>query len=202
MPTTSSLFRATAVAGMASGALLVFNFLRRAEVVPDVAFTQALAPLSATFGLVAITGLFLWHLQDRRLGQGGTAAFAANLLGLSGVLGIEYIANVVFPRLDDTLVDDLVEGSTGKVFLVISVLFLLGVLAFTGTLLRGGLVPAPAALAYGIGFALIALRTLLPEIVVAAGALSAAAGLVALSLSLFRRHSLPTGTAVATSARA
>jgi len=185
--TSSSLFRLTAVAGVASAVGLVFNFLRRAGVVPDLASTQALAPLSATFGLVAVTGLFLWHRREGRIGAAGTAGYAANLFGLTGVLGIEYIANVIFPRLDDAVVDQLVAGPPGTVFLVISVVFLLGVLAFTGVLLTGGLVPRAAAALYGAGFAAIALRTLLPEVVVGVGGFAAAAGLAMMSLTLYRR---------------
>jgi len=185
--TTPALFRLTALAGLASAAVLVFNFLRRAEVVPDVAGTQALAPLSATFGLIAVTGLFLWHRWEGRAGTAATAGYATNLLGLTGIVGIEYIANVIFPRLDNDLVDDLVAGPAGTVFMVISIVFLLGVLAFTGVLLRGSLVPRAAAVLYGAGFATIALRTLFPEAVVAAGGFAAAAGLAVMSVTLYRR---------------
>lgn len=185
--TTPALFRLTALAGIASAVVLVFNFLRRAEVVPDVAATQALAPLSATFGLIAVTGLFFWHRREGRVGTAGTAGYAANLLGLTGIVGIEYIANVIFPRLDDAVVDELVAGPAGTVFMLISVVFLLGVLAFTGVLLRGGLVPRATAALYGAGFATIALRTLLPDAAVAAGGFAAAAGLAVMSLTLYRR---------------
>jgi hypothetical protein len=185
--TTPALLRLTALAGIVSAVVLVFNFLRRAEVVPDLAATQALAPLSATFGLIAVTGLFLWHRQEDRVGTAGTAGYATNLLGLTGIVGIEYIANVIFPRLDDAVVDDLVAGPAGTVFMVISIVFLLGVLAFTGVLLRGGLVPRAAAALYGAGFATIALRTLLPDAAVAAGGFAAAAGLAVISLTLYRR---------------
>ena len=185
--TTPALFRLTALAGIASAVVLVFNFLRRAEVVPDLAATQALAPLSATFGLIAVTGLFLWHRREGRVSTTGTAAYATNLFGLTGIVGIEYIANVIFPRLDDAVVDELVAGPAGTVFMVISVVFLLGVLAFTGVLLRGGLVPRATAVLYGAGFATIALRTLLPDAAVAAGGFAAAAGLAVMSLILYRR---------------
>jgi hypothetical protein len=185
--TSPPLFRLTALAGVASAVVLVFNFLRRAEVVPDVAGTQALAPLSATFGLVAVTGLFFWHRREGRVGAAGTVGYAVNLFGLTGVLGIEYIANVIFPRLEDAEVDELVAGPPGTVFMVISVVFLLGVLAFTGVLLRGALVPRAAAALYGAGFAAIALRSLLPEAVVASGGFAAAAGLAVMSLILYRQ---------------
>ena len=46
--------------------------------------------------------------------------------------------------------------------------------------------PGAAAL-YGAGFATIALRTLFPEAVVAAGGFAAAAGLAVMSLTLYRR---------------
>src|SRR3954454_18731731 len=185
--TTPALLRLTALAGLTSALVLVFNFLRRADVVPDIAGTQALAPLAATFGLIAVTGLFLWHRQEGRVGTAGTAGYATNLLGLTGIVGIEYIANVIFPRLDDAVVDELVAGPAGTVFMVISVVFLLGVLSFTGVLLRGGLVPRATAALYGAGFAAIALRTLLPEGAVAAGGFAAAAGLAVMSLTLYRR---------------
>lgn len=185
--TTPALLRLTALAGLTSALVLVFNFLRRAEVVPDVPATQALAPLAATFGLIAVTGLFMWHRQEGRVGTAGTAGYATNLFGLTGIVGIEYIANVIFPRLDDAVVDKLVAGPAGTVFLVISVVFLIGVLAFANVLLRGGLVPRAAAVLYGAGFATIALRTLLPDAAVAAGGFAAAAGLALMSLTLHRR---------------
>ena len=141
-----------------------------------------------------MTGLFLWHRREGRVGTAGTAGYATNLLGLTGILGIEYIANVIFPRLDDAVVDELVAGPAGTVFMVISIVFLLGVLAFTGVLLRGGLVPKAAAVLYGAGFTAIALRTLFPEGVVAAGGFAAAAGLAVMSLTLYRR--MGTGPAV------
>ena len=185
--TTSALFRLTALAGLASAAVLVVNFLRRAGVVPDLASIQALAPLSATFGLIAVTGLFLWHWREGRIGAAGTAGYAAHLFGLTGVLGVEYITNVIFPRLEDAAVDQLLAGPPGTVFLVIFVVFLLGVLAFTGVLLTGGLVPRAAAALYGAGFTAIALRALLPETLVGVGGFAAAAALAALSLTLYRR---------------
>lgn len=188
--TTPALFRLTALAGIASAVVLVFNFLRRAEVVPDVAATQALAPLSATFGLIAVTGLFLWHRREGRVGTAGTVGYAINLFGLTGIVGIEYIANVIFPRLDDAVVDELVAGPAGTVFVVISIVFLLGVLAFTGVLLRGDLVPRAAAMLYGAGFAAIALRTLLPDTAVATGGFAAAAGLAVMSLTFYRRANI------------
>ena len=70
---------------------------------------------------------------------------------------------------------------------MISVVFLLGVLGFTCVLLTGGLVPRAAAVLYGAGFAAIALRTLLPEAIVAAGGFAAAAGLAVMSLTLYRQ---------------
>jgi hypothetical protein len=187
---TPALFRLTALAGLTSALVLVFNFLRRAGAIPDLAATQALAPLAATFGLIAVTGLFLWHRQEGRVGTAGTAGYALNLLGLTGIVGIEYIANVIFPRLEDAVVDTLVAGPAGAVFLVISVVFLLGVLAFTNVLLRGGLVPRTAAALYGVGFAMIAVRMLLPDAAVAVGGFSAAAGLAVMSLTLYRRMEL------------
>jgi hypothetical protein len=184
---TPALYRLTALAGLTSALVLVFNFLRRAEVVPDVAATQALAPLAATFGLIAVTGVFLWHREEGRVGTAGTAGYAMNLLGLTGIVGIEYSANEIFPRLGDAVVDTLVAGPAGTVFLVISVVFLIGVLAFTTVLLRGGLVPRTAATLYGAGFATIAVRTLLPDAAVAAGGFAAAAGLAVMSLTLYLR---------------
>src|SRR5688572_32555485 len=191
--TSPALFRLTAIAGIASAVMLVFNFLRRAEVVPDLAATQALAPLAATFGLIAVTGLFFWHRREHRVRTAGTVGYAANLFGLSGIVGIEYIANVIFPRLDDALVDELVAGPAGTVFLVISVVFLLGVLAFTGVLLRGGLVPRVAAVLYGAGFTAIALRTLLPAALGAGGGFGAAAARGVVVYSLIGRAVLTSG---------
>jgi len=94
--TTRALFRLTALAGIASAVVLVFNFLRRAEVVPDVAATQALAPLSATFGLIAVTGLFATIALRTLLPDAAAAAG-----GFAAAAGLAVMSLTLYRRMDD-----------------------------------------------------------------------------------------------------
>jgi hypothetical protein len=95
--TTRALFRLTALAGIASAVVLVFNFLRRAEVVPDVAATQALAPLSATFGLIAVTGLFATIALRTLLPDAAAAAGG----GFAAAAGLTVMSLTLYRRMDD-----------------------------------------------------------------------------------------------------
>lgn len=91
---TNTLYRLCAGAGMYSAFQLVFNIARRTGALPDTVLTRGFAPLSATFGLLALTGLYLWQRQET--GRLGLVGYALNAIGLAGSVGIEYVLNYVF----------------------------------------------------------------------------------------------------------
>ena len=176
------LYRFAAYCGLASALLLALNAARRTGLVPSDAFTHAIAPLAESFGLLALTGLYLLHRE--RSGRVGLAAYTLNFVGLSGLLGAEFIVNLIFPVLTTAQTDAFLHGPTGKVLAVAAVVFLLGALMFGYTMWRLALLPRPAVAAYAVGSVLIAVRNVLPGAVLIIGLLFAAVGIGALSLAL------------------
>lgn len=183
MPPTR-LYRPAALCGLACALVLTVNAARRTGAIPTTAVTHAVAPLAETFGLLALIGLYLPHRE--RSGRAGLAAFTLNFVGLCGVLGAEFIINLIFPALTTAQTDSLLHGLTGKVLTIASIVFLLGAATFGTMLWRLALLPRPATFAYVIGSALIALRGVLPSAVFDTGVFIAAAGIGALSIALAR----------------
>jgi hypothetical protein len=183
----ATLYRLAGLAGMLSGLVLALNIARRGGVIPANLLTRGIAPLSSVLGLFALTGLYLRQRQES--GSFGLIGYALNLAGVAGTVGIEYVTNYVFPHLDSTLVESLLDGPTGTMFLLTAVVLLLGVLAFGVATWRTRLFPAPAVLLYVVGFGPVALRGVLPEPAVAIGGMLAAAGTAWLSAALWRTAS-------------
>jgi hypothetical protein len=181
---SSSLFRIAGLAGVLCGLILVFNAARRGGLIPENLFTHGVAPLSPILGLFALTGLYLW--QRRESGSLGVVGYGLNIVGLAGIVGIESILNYVFPYLDGATISTLLNGPTRTMFFVISMLFLAGVLTFGLASWRARRLPPTALLLYAIGSIPIALRGVVPEITVPTGQVLAAAGVVWLSLALYR----------------
>jgi hypothetical protein len=181
------LYRLAGLAGALSGVVLAINIARRGGVIPANLLTRGIAPLSSVLGLFALTGLYLRQRQESA--ALGLVAYALNLVGVAGTVGIEYVTNYVFPQLDSTVVESLLDGPTGTMFLLTAVVLLLGVLAFGVAAWRTHLFPAPAVLLYVVGFGPVALRGMLPEPAVAIGGMLAAAGIAWLSVALWRTAS-------------
>src|SRR4051812_10824903 len=119
--TTDTLYRAAGAAGVLSALVLLINAARRVHLVPANAFTHGIAPLTLVLGLFALTGIYLW--QRREAGTLGLVGYALNPTGVAGVLGIEFVVNLVFPYLDKAAIDALLDGATGTAFVVVSMLF-------------------------------------------------------------------------------
>ena len=182
------LYRFAAFCGLACALMLTLNAARRTGLVPTSAVTHAVAPLAETFGLLALIGLYLLHRE--RAGRVGLAAFTLNFAGLCGVLGAEFVINLVFPVLTTAQIDALLHGLTGKVFTIASVILLVGAAAFGVMLWRLALLPRWATVAYAVGSALIGLRGVLPNAVFITGLFVTAAGIAALSIALANKPSV------------
>jgi hypothetical protein len=180
------IYRSAAACGLACALILVFNAARRAGLVPSNGLTHAVAPLAETFGLLALIGLYLLHRE--RSGPAGQAAFVLNFVGLCGVLGAEFIINLIFPTLTKAQEDAFLHGPTGKVFTISAITFLIGAAMFGATMWRFALLPRPASVAYAVGSAVIGLRGVLPGAVYVTGLLIVAAGIAALSIALGRQE--------------
>lgn len=194
MPTIT-LYRMAGMAGLLSALVLLFNVSRRLGIVPDVEAVRAVAPLAGALGLFALTGLYLRYA--RQTGVLGVVGFGLNLAGLAGVVGAEYVTNYVFPFLSDADVTTLVDGFTGTMLLATAVVFLVGVVTFAVALWRGGDVPPALTIGYGVAFALVALRPVLPELIYHIGVLLGVVMLAWLAVNLMRESSPSSVTSAA-----
>lgn len=178
----STLYRLAGRAGVVTGVLLLFNTARRVNLVPENAFTHQIAPVAAFLALFVITGIYLF--QRERTGRLALWGYGLNFAGLAGALAIEYTLHYVFPLLDKETVDRLVDGRTGLGFLIISVVYLTGIVLFGLATWRAGLFPRPAVALYVVGFVLTALRPVLPGVAVSGGFVLGSVAVIWLSLVL------------------
>ncbi|GIG60054.1 hypothetical protein Lfu02_44260 [Longispora fulva] len=178
-----TLYRLAGWSGLSSAAILVLNSARRAGLIPDdIAVTHVLAPLAEAFGLFLITGLFL--AARRRAGALGAAGYVLNSLGMAGLLGVEFILNLVFPELSKDQIKELVDGLTGGVFKASSIVFLLGAIVLGAGLWRAGGIPRGAIAVYVLGAVPVALRGVLPAVTFPPGLLLMGAGVAWLAVTL------------------
>jgi hypothetical protein len=183
----SPRYRATAVAGLLTGVLLLLNDARRVGLVPETELTTAIAPVPAVLALFAVLGLYL-AARDR-LGVLGLAGFAGLLAGTAGLLVVEFSTHYVFHGLDPAVVAGLVTPRVRAGFLVIAALFALGTLLFAAAALRSRAYPRWALTLFAVGFLLAATRGLTPDWVVSLGFLLGPIGLLGLAATLYRDHS-------------
>lgn len=178
------LVRLAALSGLVSAVVLALNAARRAGVVPDTAVLHGLAPLAEAAGLLALTGLYLHHRgADRGIGFAG---YVGSFVGLCGLLGAEFVINLIFPAVGAAETKTLLAGPAGVEFTVAAVVFLAGTLAFGVALIRRGVLPRVATAAYVAGGVVISLRAFVPNGALVAGLLAAAVGIGWLSVALGR----------------
>jgi hypothetical protein len=178
-----TLHRLAAIAGMLCAFAICFNAARRGGLLPSTDLARAAAPLAQLFGLWLLTGLYT--STRARTGVPGIAGYALNSLGLAGLVGCEYVVNLVLPYVPPETVADLLDGLAGAVFTGTQAVFLLGALLFAAALARGGHPPVAVAL-YAIGAVAIGLRGVLPDITLNPGLVLTATGIAWLAAGLFR----------------
>jgi len=182
---TDRFTRLVVLSGLVSAVVLVLNAGRRAGFLPNSALLHGVAPLAEAAGLIALTGLYLRQRgADRGLGLAG---YAASVVGLSGLLGAEFITNLIFPAVGAAETKALLGGPTGVEFTIAAVVFLIGTVVFGAALYRHGELPRAATAAYVAGGVVISLRAFVPVSVLVAGLLAVAAGIGWLSVALGRR---------------
>jgi hypothetical protein len=183
------VYRVTAAAGFVCAVLLVVNSARRVGFLPETAFTHAIAPFGALTGLLAITGIYL--LIRSTAGTLGLVGYVLNSAGLAGAFAIEYILHFVFPYLGGGIVTGLLAGSTGRAFLVTSVVLLAGVLTFSAAAIRSGTMPVVGVVLYAAGMIPGSLRNLMPVPVYLIGLVAAAAGIAWMAARLWTAEEEP-----------
>ena len=182
--TPDTLYRLAGWAGLLGGALLLVATARRGGLIPENAFTHAIAPPASALELFTLTALYL--RQRERTGVLGLVGFATNLLGLAGLFAVEFSTHAIFPYLSEGTRDDLLAGPTRGFFLTVALTFLLGVVLFGVASLRARVFPMPAVALYLLGFAPAALRGIVPEAVYLAGLTVGGLGVLWLSVALVR----------------
>lgn len=181
---TTNYFRIAAVAGVASGLVVLVNAAKRAGVIPTSTLTQLLAPTAQILALLLVTGLFAAY--GRRAGTLGLVGFLLNFVALAALVGVEFTINLVFAELPTATITDLRDGPLGVALLVASVLFLVGTLVFCASLARLRTLPPVALALYAVGAVPVALRAAVPEAVLDVALAVLAIGIVWLAARLWQ----------------
>ena len=177
-----TLYRLAGWAGVIGPALLFVAVERRGGLIPENAFTHAIAPPASALTLFTLTALYLY--QREQVGALGLVGYAINFCGLAGLFAIEFATHAIFPYLSTETRDVLLDGPTRTYFLVVAILFLVGVSTFGVASLRGRTLPVPGVALYVLGFAPAALRGIVPEAVYLGGLTVGGLGVVWLSAGL------------------
>ena len=161
VPLPAALIRILAYAGFITTAILLVNAAKRAGIIPTSPFTQLVAPIAQIAAIGLVIGLYL--LISRKAGT--LAAFGAviSVTSLAGLVGVEFVLNLVFPYIGQDVVAVLRSGPLGIALTVVSMLFLLGTVIFMLSLWRTSDVPKGAIILYMASSFPIALRTVFPE---------------------------------------
>lgn len=181
------LARVLTFAGFPAAAILVVNALKRAEILPLSPATQLAAPFAQLLSIALVVGLFAAIPALRtRLGSVGVVLYVASL---GGLVGVEYVINLVFPYIDAASVPTALAGPLGVAFTVTSIAFLVGTILFFAALWR-----VPGSPKVGIIIAIvstvpIALRMSFPEVVLQAGLVGLALGIVLVTVWAVRSRS-------------
>jgi hypothetical protein len=182
-PDPATLYRIAAAAGCGSAVVLLINAAKRAEIIPTSAFTQLIAPVAEILALALVTALYLAF--GRRTGTFGLIAYLLNAFALSALVGVEFVINLVFKDLPASTGAALRGGSLGVALTAVSILFLLGTLAFVTALLRTREIPTAPLVLYAVGAMPVSLRAFVPEAVLDVGLAVLALGIAWLGIWLF-----------------
>ncbi|CAI3796851.1 hypothetical protein NKCBBBOE_01680 [Pseudarthrobacter sp. MM222] len=191
------LIKIFAFAGFLSAAILVVNAAKRAGIIPTSPFTQLAAPVAQLAAIGLVVGLY-W-LTSRRTGALAASGALLTVTSLAGLVGVEFVLNLVFPYVDPGVTAALRAGPLGIALTAVSVLFLLGTVVFMLALWRTLGVPKGAVLLYTASAIPIALRTIFPETVLQLGLIGLAAAIIWLATWMLRN--MPHENADRTAAR-
>jgi hypothetical protein len=178
------LIKILAFAGCASAAILLINAAKRAGIIPTSTFTQLAAPLAQVTAIGLVIGLYL--LISRKAGSLATTGALLSVTSLAGLVGVEFVLNLVFPYVDQSVIAVLRAGPLGVALTAVSMLFLLGTVIFMLALWRTSSVPKSAVILYTASSIPIALRTVFPETVLQLGLVGLAVAVTLLATWMLR----------------
>jgi hypothetical protein len=177
---TATLYSTCAVAGILSGIFLivgsVFNNLVKTGSGGKFNFFAAL------FGLFGVMGVYLW--QHEKASIFGLIAFVLVFIGLVLIACIDYISIIMLPKLSVDEMTKLMEGTGMMIIMFSGMIFLVGEILFSISVIIAGLFSSIAAVLWMIGFLPTPLGNTYPKIVLAGSFLSAI-GIIWLSLNLW-----------------
>ncbi|WP_458778730.1 hypothetical protein [Arthrobacter sp. D3-16] len=187
----SALIRIFAFAGFISAAILLVNAAKRAGIIPTSSFTQLAAPVAQIAAIGLVIGMYL--LVSRNTGALASSGAVISGTSLAGLVGVEFVLNLVFPYIGQDVVAVLRSGPLGIALTVVSMLFLLGTVIFMLALWRTSTVPKGAIILYTASSLPIALRTVFPETVLQLGLVGLA--VAAAFLATWMLRNIPRTTA-------
>jgi hypothetical protein len=184
------LIRIFAFAGFVAGAILLVNAAKRAGIIPTSPFTQLAAPIAQVAAIGLVVGMYL--LISRKAGMLAASGAVISVTSLAGLVGVEFVLNLVFPYVGQDVVAVLRSGPLGIALTAVSVLFLLGTVIFMLALWRTSTVPKGAIILYTVSSVPIALRTVFPETVLQLGLVGLAVAAAFLGTWMLRNTPRPT----------
>ena len=184
------LIRIFAFAGFVAAAILLVNAAKRAGIIPASPFTQLAAPIAQVAAIGLVVGMYL--LISRTAGTLAASGAVISVTSLAGLVGVEFVLNLVFPYVGQDVVAVLRSGPLGIALTAVSVLFLLGTVAFMLALWRTPTVPKGAIILYTVSSVPIALRTVFPETVLQLGLVGLAVAAAFLGTWMLRNTPRPT----------
>lgn len=175
--------RTVAIAfGAGSALVLILNALRLAKVVPDVEALRLVAPLGATFGLLAIVALLIdLGLRRGRLGTAVLVTGLATVLTTGMLAVIEVVTHYVLGYLPQEPRSEVLAGPLMGFLTVASFGFILAVIALSVALVvsrQSGIVPVAV---FSLGAVLLGLRAFLPPILAVIGVALVGVGILLLT---------------------
>lgn len=180
----AELLKISSVAGFLSAAILLVNAAKRAGIIPTSPFTQLAAPIAQLAAIVLVIGIYV--LVSRRAGALGATGAGISVIALAGLVGVEFVLNLIFPYVDPSVVAALRAGPLGIALTTVSMLFLLGTVALMLALWRSSNVPRAVVILYTASVIPIALRTVFPETVLQLGLVGLAVAITWIAIWMLR----------------
>ncbi len=177
---TSSLFRLSALATLVSGVCIVVGNLL--GLLPNPQTGAIIGLFSPLLGLFGLTGIYLW--QREQAGVFGGIGYIVVFFGLALIVGLDYAGVFIFPRLEENVLEGLMTGPTGMIFMVSALIYLVGAILFGISVIIAGVFSWIPALLFMIGFVPVTLFAFLPDIVVTIGSIVAGVGIFWFGVSL------------------
>ena len=191
----AALIKVFAVAGFLSATILVLNAAKRSGIISTTPFTQLAAPVAQLAAIGLVIGIYV--VTSRKAGVLGISGAVMSVTALAGLVGVEFVLNLVFPYLDRDIVALLRQGPLSIALTAVSILFLAGTVIFMLALWRTSTAPKGAVFLYTASTVPIALRAVFPESVLQLGLIGLAAAISWLTIWMLRNIPRETALGVA-----